>query len=433
MKKLLLLLLVASLCALTACGGDKDAGAANVPNEPSPPPVKDTVDTTDTAKVTDATTPEPEPEPEPKPAPVEATDAPIDNGETYIGMMEQSYDGNNICEIPMILYDGENPQLAVYNGHNPEIDSLNNAVKSGVMQMYNNFTPEGDDGRIEIRAYPFTSERYLQFVITHVEYPTYGTDGELYSYNFDKQANAFLNLGDVMADMGITTQDVTDAVGQLHQPEYDGETVGEVDVAGFLMQPDGLVQLLLYVTVEIPGAEPWRYFYCYTPSLKELIHMNAQCLFDPSDMDQMDPPLSYQGGETASFLQPVFDTEGLDDLGGGRYSADGVVFYEIGTLLGGQYLDNDGLQAWMTDRYAQTGVTIRDAKARDDTALSQQLTHPARRVSYTMGSNEDTVLCDDAVVYTDTAVYILHTQVAADFYDEYKEDIDRRLGTIWLQ
>ncbi len=222
----------------------------------------------------------------------------INNENTVIGVMTQEYIGDNIAEILAIHYDGGQPALAGFGCKNPEAESLNLTVRSGIQQLYYDFMANSRDGEwIEIRSYPFTSERYLQIVTTAAVYPAYGTDGDMWSYNFDKQDNRFMNLEEVLSELNLNERRLTRQVKTLYVPEVPSLSVGEVKATGFLIiqGPSGPVtQLLLTVVLENSAGEPWKRFFAYTPALNELISLNSQCLFDPYDMDQMNPPLAYQ-------------------------------------------------------------------------------------------------------------------------------------------
>lgn len=216
----------------------------------------------------------------------------IDNSNTKIAMMTQEYIDENIAEIPMISYDWGAPEFSEYGGKNPEIEALNNSIKFGLQMIYNDFMDSGAEGSIEIRTYPFTDDKYLQMVSTYVTYPSYGTDGNITSYNFDKEENKFMALDDVINDANLTREDISEGIKELFEPEAEGDFVSEVSTTGFLIQ-NGYTQFLNEVTVENPEAEPWVYFYSYYPETKELIRLNNYCLFDPYSMDMMEPPLAY--------------------------------------------------------------------------------------------------------------------------------------------
>lgn len=240
----------------------------------------------------------------------------IDNSETEIGVMTQEYIGENIAEILMIKYDGSQPEFEQYNWKNPEIETINLTIKSGIQQVYNDFMNDrenaGDDWYewIEIKSYPFTSDDYLQIVTTSVIYPTYGTDGDMTSYNFSKKENRYILLEDVMADWGFTEEIITQNVKELYVPESPSSYIKEVTPVGFLFRyaTDPYTIFLLEVTVSNPDAGEWKCFYAYEPSVlmrqfDEFYKLNSKRLFDPHDMDQMEPPLYYGQTESGNDLK----------------------------------------------------------------------------------------------------------------------------------
>lgn len=229
--------------------------------------------------------------------------AAVDNSKTKIAVMTQEYlddesaDWSSIAEILVLDYDAGQPALEASGGKNPEIDMLNNAVRSGIGQGYADFLENHAEGEIiEIKSYPFTSEDYLQIVTTCVTFPNYGTDGDLYSYNFDKKQNKFLNLQDAMGEFGLDGATLLEKVKSLYEPESETESVSAAEAAGFLLQPgeDGpLTLLLLRVTIDNTEAAEWTYFFVYAPEYDSLSKMDSEVLFEPGDLDVMDPPLSY--------------------------------------------------------------------------------------------------------------------------------------------
>lgn len=216
----------------------------------------------------------------------------IDNSRTAIALTTQEYNGGNIVEIPMIVYDGENPQLASYDGKNQEIERINDDIKNGIQQTYNTFLSNAQDGNIEIKTYPFSNETYLQIVMTYIEYPSYGSDGKMWSYNFNKKENRYITLEEQMESVGLTADALAEKVKAKYTPESDTLSIGTVTPVGFLLR-DGDTHFLLEVQINNTESSPWTCFYSYAPQLDELLRLNSVCLFDPSAMDVTDPPLSY--------------------------------------------------------------------------------------------------------------------------------------------
>jgi hypothetical protein len=103
----------------------------------------------------------------------------IDNSGVSITMLEQDYNDGNIVEILAVSYNENATGLEQYDGKNPEIDSLNNAICSSLLQKYNDYLESGYlEDWIMIKSYPFTSADYVQIVSTYALYPTYGSEGE---------------------------------------------------------------------------------------------------------------------------------------------------------------------------------------------------------------------------------------------------------------
>ncbi|MDR1537894.1 MAG: hypothetical protein LBU32_07845 [Clostridiales bacterium] len=223
---------------------------------------------------------------------------PLDSSKTEIGMMTQEYLGMNIAEIPMIVYDSSNPQLDKFSGHNFELDSINDSIMNSIQRIYDNFKDRANLGSeiIEIRAYPFTSSEFLQFVVTSSSYPSYGTDGDMFSVNYYIYYNRAMSIEDVLSQLRISKEELSEKAKLLYAPETPGETVKAVDCVAFLLNqgPDrNLTRLLLQVQTESPEAGSWKRFYQFTPETIELKKLNPKQLFNPSEMDQKNPPLSY--------------------------------------------------------------------------------------------------------------------------------------------
>ena len=369
-----------------------------------------------------------------------AANGSITNESTKIGVMTQEYVGDNIAEILMIDYDGNQPALVRYGGKNPEIESFNNAIKFGVQRRYDEYRKvKPESGWLEIKSYPFSSPDHLQIVTTYAVYPAYGTDGELSSYNFDKKNNRFMHVSDVLAELGLDERSVVQRVKKLYKPTDSSLSLGKVAISGFLIRqgPIGPVtQLLLEAVVHKQGTEDWKYFFSYSPVLNELLLMNRRCLFDPADMDRMDPPLSYQrpvagsqNGETGK-MNLIFDTRGLEVLTSGReYLLDGVVYFSLEKLTA---VANDR-QSVLERIRSRQGKALRLDSLTRSVEHSRRLAYPTWLAVYETGRNEDTRICFDLYIQTDMADYLFHTSVAGDAAAEYRAEIERRLGSVSFQ
>ena len=220
----------------------------------------------------------------------------INNDDTFVDMMEQNYERENIVEIPMIMYDGQQPTLAEYGGKNPEIEMLNNDIKANLMLPYNDFEDSDDkDSWIQIRTYPITNNQMIQLIISNMLCPNYGTDGDIVSYNFDKTKNEWVGLDTVFEQLGISRNTIETGAKNAFVPEYEGEYVDNVEVQGFRYINGDSVDFFLKIFVINPDADPWNglYRYSYTPKSQTLNKLNMEQPFNVSELDVMNPPLYY--------------------------------------------------------------------------------------------------------------------------------------------
>lgn len=279
-KRLYSLTLAVLMLAMLAACTPKNSG------EPAAAP-----QSTPTAAANASPTPVPKEAVPPEKKAVEQPESqgPSEQVNMRIGFITQEYKGDNIAEIPYIEYDGE---------ANPEIDSINRAMNQGFQRIYDDFMESGEERQwIEIRSYPFTSPDYLQVVITSVFFPNYRLDGNITSINYDIKANKWIALQDIMSELGLDEDRLIYNIGKLYEPVIPGQLIEAVAVKGFLIRegPEGLVtDLLLELTADSEDDDPWQFIYAYTPELNQLCILNNICPFEPSLMDRMDPPLSYQ-------------------------------------------------------------------------------------------------------------------------------------------
>ncbi|NLV85252.1 MAG: hypothetical protein GXY60_11860 [Spirochaetales bacterium] len=280
MKKFLCILTIAALmlAMLTACTSKNIGQPASI--QQSSPAASD-------KEALPEKKPAAQPESQSPSAPAETSPAGLSN--ERITFMTQEYKGDNIAEIPYIEYDGET---------NPEIESINRAMNQGLQRIYDDFMEDPENYWIEIRSYPFTSPDYLQVVTTCCIFPNQGHNGDLSSINYDRKAKRWISNQEILDQLGMTEDDLSYKINKLFEPELPEEKIDTVKLGGFLIRegPEGhFVELLIEIMSTSPEtSRPIHNFYSYTPDLGQLLPMNLMCLFDPAEMDQMDPPLSYQ-------------------------------------------------------------------------------------------------------------------------------------------
>ena len=210
----------------------------------------------------------------------------------------QKYYAQNIVEI-LELKD---------SAKNSEIDAFNNAVRATVGEFYDAYAKQsaenpgyGETYWVEIRSYPFENENFLQVVTSYIEYPAYGTSGEIASFNYDRKNNRFITLADILREYGYTENSLAERVKEWWTPDEGFHSIADIKAKGFIIFEGSWgrdVQILLEVELDArPEADTWTYFYSFSlfddkQELRNpLDQMTEDCLFDPISVVMMKPPL----------------------------------------------------------------------------------------------------------------------------------------------
>jgi hypothetical protein len=120
------------------------------------------------------------------------------------------------------------------------------------------------EGNFEIRAYPFVSEKYLQYIATSIEYPTYGRDPYAYSWVYDRVNKKYVRLSDALIEDGLTEDEILKAAEKLYLPFKNDYLFGG-KVCGFYMTDDNTRSYILRMNMINPDAEGWIELMTYTP------------------------------------------------------------------------------------------------------------------------------------------------------------------------
>lgn len=198
-----------------------------------------------------------------------------------ISMQIQNYDNDNIVEIPK--FDADNNEAA---------DRLNYQIADELIDEYNEFTTKATQNEyIEIKSYPFTDNKYIQVVVTEIEYPTYADQGEIYSYNYDISNNKIITLSEAMKNFNITNDTIRQAFSQYYQPQAN-EVLDSVEAEAFRIIGDN-IHIYLDVSFDNPQSDDFDLIYTYDVAQNTFIPYDGTCLVDPAEPDVMSPPLSY--------------------------------------------------------------------------------------------------------------------------------------------
>jgi len=208
-----------------------------------------------------------------------------------ITFMVQEYIGYNIAEIPYIEYDGD---------RRDSIDALNRSLNQGIRQIYDDFMnglTEDDPSWIEIKSFPFTTDKRLQVVITYATFPSYGTDGEIFSVNYDKVNDIWLGIDYALHLEGLGFEDFEESVMRLFEPDIPSHVIEDIKIGGFIIHEGDAgmyVQFFLELITTAESFGPWTSFYSFAPRFDSLFILDTSFMFEPGDLDKMDPPLHYQ-------------------------------------------------------------------------------------------------------------------------------------------
>jgi hypothetical protein len=294
----------AAILALTGCGvGDAEKALASpeAVEEGSESPSKTGVPWGD-AGSSDGTAPG---DPIVLPAPVgplvnDLADQyePINNEATKLVMKTQEYNGKNVVEIPVIVYDKTNPQLQKENGENFDINAVNRIVEKNAIEAYDKFMASHDPETewIEIKTYPFTTKDHIQFVMTMAQYPSSESGVEIFSGNFEVYYNRIVTIDDLFTKLGVARESLEETVRSLLLADQDGARVDSLEFPGFLLAqgPDKKwTKLFVEILMSNPGSQNRRAYYQYIPETNELSELDPSHPFDVSELDAMDPPLLY--------------------------------------------------------------------------------------------------------------------------------------------
>ena len=200
-----------------------------------------------------------------------------------IAMHVQEYVESNIVEIPEFV------------GSSIEIDKLNAAINEDIVEPFHVFMSEKQDHQwVEIKTYPFSSADYLQVVITYTILPNYGDNTKIFSYVYDIELDSYVTVSESLGYNGFDSEEMIAYIIRHTEDLNIGLSPVNVELAA-LRYFGGLVEFLTSVEFINPedGTSYFEY-YSYIPgSDYELNQLDSRILFDPYDMDEMVPALSY--------------------------------------------------------------------------------------------------------------------------------------------
>jgi hypothetical protein len=142
---------------------------------------------------------------------------------------------------------------------------ITDTIEADVRVANRELNDESFEGTFEIRAYTFVSDRYLQYIATSIEYPTYGRDPYAYSFVYDRVNKKYVRLSDALIEDGLTEDEILKDAEKLYFAAGQEYLFGG-KVVGFFMTDDNTRSYILRMNMITPVAEEWITLMTYTPS-----------------------------------------------------------------------------------------------------------------------------------------------------------------------
>jgi hypothetical protein len=223
------------------------------------------------------------------------TDEDTDDIKVSVEILEQSYLDYEMVEIL---------ELFSWDPLTPGQIEVNNAIQADVISRVENFEENFDESvgnGINVWAYSFTDENYIQIYNTVLEYPTYGTVGDLFGFVYDIANDDFITLEEYLASDNITGEEMAEKVMNLYLEANPTDKIGGVFLKTFRLSKDVQGNYFPTILFEMEvtageASEPYKSFYCYSALDGDVWQMNSEQLFDPYDIDEYDEPLHCHEG-----------------------------------------------------------------------------------------------------------------------------------------
>lgn len=173
-----------------------------------------------------------------------------DNGPAIALIMESetevsAADETNGMYIQALVDNPDNPVLAGFA-----------ADIAGNLTQWQQALGEGET--MLVQALSLDTENYLSVVITKFVAPNYGSDGQVYTYVYDKIIDSAMNE-DLAVSLGGMTDDMI-AEALVNYLDAGQEWIS-FNIAGYAMAEDGKPVYFVETEVEQEGADNWTYLY----------------------------------------------------------------------------------------------------------------------------------------------------------------------------
>lgn len=216
------------------------------------------------------------------------------NGIPSVTFVEQFYGVESDYEEGDVR-SNEIVEIPFYNSvrERDSVDELNARISNELMSLENQIDSLNEWR--EIKSYPVSTENYIQVITTYNIYPTYGTHGDVVSYNYDVKNDKAMELSDALALCGVEGDELADAAMDVFSEFDEYSKLRECWCQGFLIREDGTVDFYFKIFYDsTTGSEPFDVIGSYNYQSKaSVIYDIDDDLVSEKMVDEMFPPLTH--------------------------------------------------------------------------------------------------------------------------------------------
>ncbi len=182
------------------------------------------------------------------PPPASATDL---LPEYIVTLAVDENQGDTVVQIPQFAIEGESQAIA----------DINQRIQQELQTVYDEFSEQAsEESWLEMKTILNPMTGYAQALTWYNTYPSYGTDGYVYSYIYDLGRDAQVTVDEAMDMLQLQTDDLTAAVTEQLS---EGQSVVSVEPAACLFTGAAAPEIYFYVKLAVEGADEWTYIYRY--------------------------------------------------------------------------------------------------------------------------------------------------------------------------
>jgi len=200
-----------------------------------------------------------------------------------VGMARQDY-SHGVLEIPCFTGEGD------------AVDRLNEVLFEKLAPYAAGWESVLNDEvcYYEIKSYPLCTDRYKQVVTTAIELPNYGTHGDVFSFCYDTESGALIELDVALSRCGVSRETLELRTAELIEGcLFEGDVVIDISFPAFVFA-DGELNVITRAFIESEEEDMCDRLYIYNTAQDSMSEYDGVCLLSAGLCDRLDPPLSYE-------------------------------------------------------------------------------------------------------------------------------------------